>query len=103
MEQEIQLKQKSKKNRLGLLLAPVLVLFAVVMVIGFVSVQVEINVKNAELNAINDEIARIETENQQLARYLKADYKEEYIESIARDELGFARPEERIYYIIPAD
>ena len=30
-------------------------------------------------------------------------YKVEYIETIARDKLGYAKPEERIYYIVPAD
>ena len=85
------------------ILVPVLVALFLIVSFGIVTMQVELSQKNAELAKINNEITRIENENKLLSRYSKAEYKVEYIESIARDELGYALPEERVYYIIPKD
>ena len=48
-------------------------------------------------------MTEVENENKMLSRYSEEQYKVEYIETIARDKLGYAKPEERIYYIVPAD
>lgn len=103
MTSELRLKQKSKNNKMMYLLVPVLVVVFLVCSFSIIAMQVEISQKNAELISINNEITRIENENKLLSRYSKAAYRVEYIESIARDELGYALPEERVYYIIPAD
>ena len=103
MTSGLKLKQKSKNNKMMYILVPVLVALFLIISFGIVSMQVELSQKNAELANINNEITRIENENKLLSRYQKAEYKVEYMESIARDELGYALPEERVYYIIPKD
>lgn len=98
------LKPKSKKfNKVMLILAPLLVVALVVCVYNFISIQVEIAEKNEELSNLTSQVEEVENENKLLGRYSLEEYKIEYIETIARDKLGYAKPEERIYYIVPAD
>ena len=98
------LKPKSKKfNKDMLILAPLLVVALVVCVYNFISIQVEIAEKNEELSNLTSPVEEVENENKLLGRYSLEEYKIEYIETIARDKLGYAKPEERIYYIVPAD
>ncbi|MBS7398548.1 MAG: septum formation initiator family protein [Ruminiclostridium sp.] len=86
-----------------LILAPLLVVALVVCVYNFISIQVEIAEKNEELSNLTSQVEEVENENKLLGRYSLEEYKIEYIETIARDKLGYAKPEERIYYIVPAD
>ena len=80
-------KAKSGKfNKVMLILAPLLVIALVICVYNFISIQVEIAQKNEELAKLTAQVAEVEN-----------------IETIARDKLGYAKPEERIYYIVPAD
>ncbi len=103
MTSTLKLKQKSKGNKMSYILVPVLAVVSVIIFFGIITTQIEVSQRNAEFNSLNNEITRVENENKLLSRYLKAEYKVEYIESIARDELGYALPEERVYYIIPKD
>lgn len=103
MTSALKLKQKSKNNKMTYILVPVLIALFMIVSFGIITTQIEIHQKNAELERINSEITRIENENKLLSRYSKAEFRVEYIESIARDELGYALPEERVYYIIPKD
>ena len=86
-----------------LILAPLLAVALVVCVYNFISIQVEIAEKNEELSNLTSQVEEVENENKLLSRYSLEEYKIEYIETIARDKLGYAKPEERIYYIVPAD
>lgn len=98
------LKPKSKKfNKVMLILGPLLAVALVVCVYNFISIQVEIAEKNEELSNLTSQVEEVENENKLLSRYSLEEYKIEYIETIARDKLGYAKPEERIYYIVPAD
>lgn len=104
MKEKLQLKQKlSRHNKL--FIPFILILAVVIALVGysFVAMQVEISQKNAELALLSEQREKIENENRQLCRYSEEDYKVEYIESIARNKLGYALPEERIYYIVPTD
>ena len=97
-------KAKSGKfNKVMLILAPLLVIALVICVYKFISIQVEIAQKNEELAKLTAQVAEVENENKMLSSYSDEQYKVEYIETIARDKLGYAKPEERIYYIVPAD
>ncbi|MCH5323686.1 MAG: septum formation initiator family protein [Eubacterium sp.] len=104
MPENKKLKLKLKKNsKLFFLLIPVFVIALGVCFYNFVAVQVEIAQKNNELAALSAQRDEIDAENEMLIRYSKDEYKVEYIENIARDKLGYAQPEERIYYIVPAN
>ncbi len=100
--QKLKLKLK-KSNKLFIVLVPVFVIALCVCLYNFVAVQVEISQKNNELENIAAQRDEVENENEMLIRYSKEEYKVDYIENIARDKLGYARPEERVYYIVPAN
>lgn len=104
MKQNIQSKPKSNKvNKFAFIFVPVLAVVLFVVGYNFVAMQVELSQKNSELAQLSEQRAEVENNNRLLSRYSKDDYKIEYIENIARDKLGYALPEERIYYIVPAD
>lgn len=104
MPESRKLKLKLKKNSKAFwLLIPVFVIALCVCLYNFIVVQVEIAQKNNELQTISQQRSAVEAENQMLLRYTKDENKEEYIEEIARDKLGYAKPGERIYYIVPAN
>ena len=98
------LKAKSGKfNKVMLILAPLLITALVICVYNFISIQVEISQKKEELAKLTAQVTEVVNDNKMLGRYSEDSYKVEYIETIARDKLGYAKPEERIYYIVPAD
>ena len=98
------LKAKSGKfNKVMLILAPLLITALVICVYNFISIQVEISQKKEELAKLTAQVTEVENDNKMLGRYSEDSYKVEYMETIARDKLGYAKPEERIYYIVPAD
>lgn len=95
--------KSGKFNKVMLILAPLLVIVLIICIYNFISIQVEIAQKNEELAKLTAQVTEVENENKMLSRYSEDKYKVEYIETIARDKLGYAKPEERIYYIVPAD
>lgn len=86
----------------------VILFFTLSIILGFavfniVSMQIEIVQKNNELTRINSQLSDINAENEQLEHYLDEENRDEYIEQIARDELDYSYPEERIYYFVPGN
>ena len=65
------------------------------MLAAYVSNQVTISSKQAELDALNGQIAQQQAENEELERILSGDH-DEIVEWIARDSYGYAAPNERI-------
>jgi cell division protein FtsB len=93
-------KQKSGKHKfliIKLLGLSVLGIYAVYMYI-----QININIKNesAKLNDTQIELKTISAENEQLEHYSSGENLNEYMERIARDEMGYADPHERVYYVV---
>ena len=73
----------------------VFVLLLLSMLAAYVSNQVTISSKQAELDALNEQIAQQQSENEELERILSGD-PDEIVEWIARDSYGYAAPNERI-------
>ena len=71
------------------------VLLLLSMLAAYISNQVTISSKQAELDALNDQIAQQQAENEELERILSGDH-DEVAEWIARDSYGYAAPNERI-------
>lgn len=97
-------KRKSEKKHrrsffMGLLCAAALV-YAVV---ALVSIQVEIAQKSAEYEELSAKLAQVKTENEQLERYSSDEYRIDYIEEIAREELEYSYADEKIYYFVPSN
>ena len=71
------------------------ILLLLSMLAAYVSNQVTISSKQAELDALNEQIAQQQSENEELERILSGD-PDEIAEWIARDSYGYAAPNERI-------
>ena len=71
------------------------ILLLLSMLAAYISNQVTISSKQAELDALNEQIAQQQSENEELERILSGDT-DEIVEWIARDSYGYAAPNERI-------
>ena len=72
-------------------------------VVSLVAMQVEITQKSTELEELSERLEELKTENAQLERYANDNYKMDYIEDIAREELDFSYADEKIYYFVPSN
>ncbi len=93
---------RKKSRQLRLLWAFVRLVFALLlasMVGAYISNQVTINAKRAELDALNQQISQQQADNEEMQRILSGD-PDEVTEWIARDAYGYAAPNERVFYDI---
>lgn len=90
--------QKRKPRNILLTLA--LVAFLVYGCITLLSLHTMAKEKQNQLDSINRQIEEQSQANLESERLLSQEDEETYIERYAREKLGFARPEERVYYSI---
>ena len=88
------------KKTSGLLTAFVVLTYTVISIIAM---QVEIAQKSSEYEALSARLYELKTENEVLERYTSEEYRLGYIEDIARDELDYSYPDEKIYYFVPTN
>ena len=72
------------------------VLMLLSMLAAYISNQVTISSKRAELETRNEQIAQQQTENQEMQRILSGDA-DQITEWVARDSYNYAAPNERIF------
>ena len=72
------------------------VLMLLRMLAAYISNQVTISSKRAELETLNEQIAQQQTENQEMQRILSGDA-DQITEWVARDSYNYAAPNERIF------
>ena len=72
------------------------VLMLLSMLTAYISNQVTISSKRAELETLKEQIAQQQTENQEMQRILSGDA-DEITEWVARDSYNYAAPNERIF------
>jgi cell division protein FtsB len=89
---------KEKKNRRSFIVVLVAVLLCASFAISLFTVIKEKNSIEKEINAVETELAQVNRENDSIREKLNSDNKDEYVEEIARDQLGFVKPGERVYY-----
>ena len=98
------LKQKSeKKHRRSFFLAFVVTATLIYAVVLLVSTQVSIAQKTTEYEELSAKLVQVQTENEQLKRYSSTEYRLDYIEEIAREELDYSYADEKIYYFVPSN
>lgn len=74
-----------------------LVLVGGYLVAGMVFNQVQIAAKRQELAAVQAQLASQQQQNDELSRVLESGSDLEIIERVARDKLGYAKPNERVF------
>lgn len=93
-------KKRSKKN---IILASALGVFVIYAVVTLINQQIQITQKTNELDELEDKIVIQEVKNDEISEIYNSGENEEYIEKIARDELGFAYKGERIFINIAGE
>lgn len=93
---------KTKKRKTSIILTAGLLVLVCYFVVSFIGLQSKINDEKRELAVVNEKCDAQDFENSELERILKDGNELEYIERIARDELGYAKPGERVYSDISA-
>jgi len=88
-------KATNKNNKLKL----VLIIVALGYVLSvFVSQQIEFESKNKALRRVTEQINQQQVEKDRLDKKMEEVRSSEYLERMAREQLGLARPDEIIFY-----
>ena len=85
-----------KKHGKSFMLKLAVCAFAVYIAASLVYQTVQIRESSAKLSLIKAQVADQQKKNAQIKREL-AENDEQFMESVARDDLGYAKPNERIY------
>ena len=96
---------KRKKQRGSLLLKLAIFAFAAYIVFALVNQQVQINEKSEQLADLKEQISVQDIKNEDIKHALNAGEEEtkEYIERVAREDLDYAKPGERVFVNIAGD
>ena len=85
-----------KGKKLPFFLQAVFVILLVYFAASLVNLQVQKSKGDQSLAVLKEQVREQELKNQERERLIEAEDKAEYIEKIARDELGMAYPEEKV-------
>lgn len=89
-------RKKKKKSVLHLPLRLFFVLLLMSMLAAYISNQVTISSKRAELETLQEQIAQQQDQNEEMQRILSGD-SDQIMEWVARDSYNYAAPNERIF------
>ena len=90
-------RRKRRKNTVWkVVLRLFFVLLLLSMLAAYISNQVTISSKHAELDTLNEQIAQQKTENEEMQRILSGNA-DQITEWVARDSYNYAAPNERIF------
>ena len=89
-------RKRKKKVVVKTLVRVFFVLLLLSMLAAYISNQVTISSKRAELDTLNEQIAQQKTENEEMQRILSGDA-DQITEWVARDSYKYAAPNERIF------
>lgn len=89
-------RKRKKKVVVKTLVRVFFVLLLLSMLAAYISNQVTISSRRAELETLNEQIAQQQTENQEMQRILSGDA-DQITEWVARDSYNYAAPNERIF------
>ena len=89
-------RKRKKKVVVKTLVRVFFVLLLLSMLAAYISNQVTISSKRAELDTLNEQIAQQKTENEEMQRILSGDA-DQITEWVARDSYNYAAPNELIF------
>ena len=91
-------KKTVKKQSKSFILTLALILLVGYFVITIIGHRIEIKEKKAELEQKQQTLQEQYAENDRLKTIVDSDDKSEYIEQVAREQLGFGMPNEKVFY-----
>lgn len=91
-------KNKKKKNSLaGLVVKLILAGLMISLVVSIISGQMQVAAKQRELAEITEKLELQSETNAELERLMESGDEDAYVERVAREKLGYARPDERVF------
>ena len=87
-----------KKRKHSVLLFLFALLFVSVIMAGCIVNFTKVAADNREMAEISQEIEKAQAKNEELKHFLKDENHDEYFEKIAREEFGYAKPGERVFF-----
>ncbi len=94
-------KKRKKQNNFKSVVVILIALAVIWLGYSFISQQIQINSLNKEIKQLEVQIADEEKRKQELEEKMKEIDTPEYIERVARDELGLVAPDEIIFMEAP--
>lgn len=88
---------KRKKRKANWLVRFFMLCFVGYVAVSLIGMQVEVTSKRRELLALQQSVEQQKRINAETQRLLNGEDDEEYIERVARDKLGYAYPDEKIF------
>jgi len=85
-----------KKKRAGILLKLLVAMLAVYAAVQMVMLQIEINTQRAYQEQQAEQKEKLQQQNAALRSFIDSEMDDQAIERIARDELGYVLPGERV-------
>ena len=89
--------RKMKKNH-SVLLVLLILAFVGVIAVGCIMNYAQAANNNKEIAELSDQVKEMQSENQEMERFLDDENHDEYYEKIAREDYGYAKPGERVFY-----
>lgn len=89
-------RRKRRKNTVWKVVLRLFFVLLLSMLVAYISNQVTISSKHAELDTLNEQIAQQKTENEEMQRILSGNA-DQITEWVARDSYNYAAPNERIF------
>lgn len=93
-------REPRKKQKFSFILSICLLLLAGYFVISLINIHVQINDRKEEAKELNARYEEQVAENAQLQDVIDGGDRDNYIERVAREKLGYVLPGERVYYNI---
>jgi cell division protein FtsB len=90
-------KRPVPKKKSSLVLKLFVIVFAVYAFYRFADFRIDIAERQKELATLESQIEEQKQKNAELSHILNSETDDEYMEKIARDKLGYAFPNERIF------
>ena len=89
---------KKKSRKFSYILMLVIIPFCLYLAVSMVSLVQDIKATKAEITAVNTANAQLAAENDSLRNSMESGNIDKYVERIARDEMEYVKPGERVYY-----
>lgn len=90
-------KRKLQKRHSTILMIVAAVVVCYFLILFFV-MRSDLNSQEKYYAQLNTQLAEKKAENEELKKLVDSSDLDEYVEKIARDELGYVFPDERVYY-----
>lgn len=90
--------KKMKNRKHSIILAVLFCALVCYFVATLISLQLQVHAQENDVEELKSEYQQQLDENAELQRLIDEGNESDYIEKIAREQYGYAKPDERVYY-----